>query len=76
MDLRELFLSPFERRYCNWFYVMMCFNLVLVFSSGLSFLMSMMKKGGKERMMGHFVYIIVALLSYINSRMWYSMCLR
>lgn len=74
MDLNELLLSPFDRRYCNWFYAGMVFFLCSVVASIISLVVS--NKMTLQMKMYVVVTIIQALFGYINSRMWYSMCLR
>ena len=74
MDIERMLLSPFDRRYCNWFYAGMVFFLCSVVASIISLVVP--NKMNLQTKLYITATIIHALFGYINSRMWYSMCLR
>lgn len=75
MDLNDLLFSSFDRRYCNWFYVMMISSFISIVMFVVSMIILMMKEPKKlSPLMGW--ALIQLMATYISTRVWYSMCLR
>lgn len=74
MDLNEILFGSFDRRYCNYFYVLMVVNLFAVVVSVITMLLPI-KMDPRVKSVLKQVWF-PALVGYFETRMYYSMCLR
>jgi uncharacterized membrane protein len=73
----ELFFSPLGKEYCNYFYMLSLFSLIIVFVTVVRMVIELFLKSKNKvkHALDNMAFIINFLVIYFINRLFYTMCI-